>query len=119
MTILVCEDNVLTARSLKQALQQSGHEVIISPDGKDGIQVLKQGGVELVITDVNMPYFKGLEIVRFVKTQMDAPVPVIVITAIAQEETREQSEKLGADAYFMKPLDPGELIARIDQLAKS
>lgn len=118
MTILICEDNLLTARSLKQALKQAGHEVITTPDGKEGIQVLKQGAAELVITDVNMPYFKGLEIVRFVKTQMDTPIPVIVITAIAQEETREQSEKLGADAYFMKPLDPEELIAKVDQLGR-
>ena len=109
MKILVCEDNSLTLRSIEYSLKNAGYDVSKAMDGDQGILILKEEEIDLVITDINMPYTKGLELVRYVNTQMDRKIPVIIITGITLEETREHA--IGETALHVL-LDPfvGELV---------
>jgi DNA-binding response OmpR family regulator len=117
MKILVCEDNILTLRSIEYSLKNAGFEVSKAMDGDQGIRILEEEEIDLVITDINMPYTKGLELVRFVNSKMERKVPVIIITGITLEETREHALELGAKGFLTKPLDLDVLIDKVKSLA--
>ncbi|MEN8156903.1 MAG: response regulator [Bacteroidota bacterium] len=105
MNILVCEDNVMTLRTMEFALKKAGYTVFKAEDGEQGIRVLSEEAVDLVITDINMPYTKGLELVRYINTTLDNKIPVIVVTGITNDETRDHAMELGAQGYLTKPFD--------------
>ncbi len=117
MKILVCEDNTLTLRSIEYSLKNAGFEVSKAMDGDQGIKILEEEEIDLVITDINMPYTKGLELVRYVNTKMEKKVPVIIITGITLEETRDHAMELGASGFLTKPLDLNVLIERVKSFA--
>ena len=117
MKILVCEDNTLTLRSIEYSLKNAGFEVSKAIDGGQGIRILQEEEIDLVITDINMPYTKGLELVRHVNTKMEKKIPVIIITGITLEETREHALELGASGFLTKPLDLDELIDKVKSLS--
>ena len=98
MNILVCEDNVMT-------LKKAGYSVFKALDGDQGIRVLAEEEIDLVITDINMPYTKGLELVRHINTNLEVKIPVIIVSGITNKETREHALELGAEGYITKPFD--------------
>ena len=113
MKVLVCEDNTLTLRSIEYALKKAGYEVSKALDGEQGIRILNEEEIDLVITDINMPYTKGLELVRHVNTKMERKIPVIIITGITLEETRDHAKELGASGFLTKPLDLDVLLETV------
>lgn len=113
MKVLVCEDNTLTLRSIEYALKKAGYEVSKALDGEQGIRILNEEEIDLVITDINMPYTKGLELVRHVNTKMKRKIPVIIITGITLEETRDHAKELGASGFLTKPLDLDVLLETV------
>lgn len=118
MKILLCEDNTLTLRSIEYSLKNAGFEVSKAMDGDQGIKILEEEEIDLVITDINMPYTKGLELVRHVNTKMEKKVPVIIITGITLEETRDHAMELGASGFLTKPLDLNVLVDTVKSFAQ-
>ena len=116
MKILVCEDNTLTLRSIEYVLKNAGFEVLKAVDGDQGIMMIEREKVDLVITDINMPYTKGLELVRHVNTNLERRIPVVIITGITLEETREHAIELGAKGFLTKPLDLDVLVDTVKTL---
>jgi DNA-binding response OmpR family regulator len=116
MRVLVCEDNTLTLRSIEYVLKNAGFDVVKANDGEQGIRILDEEEVDLVITDINMPYTKGLELVRHVNTDMEKKIPVIIVTGITLEETREHALELGASGFLTKPLDLDVLVETVKSL---
>lgn len=114
--ILVCEDNKLTQRVLEVALKKMNYETLVATDGEEAIRLIKENDIGLVITDINMPYNSGLEIVEFVRKKYGKELPVIIVTNINLDDIRKQAQELGADAYITKPFDPAELINAIQSL---
>jgi DNA-binding response OmpR family regulator len=119
MKILVCEDNPMTLRTIEFTLMKDGHEVLRAEDGDQAIRMLHEKEIDLVITDINMPYTKGLEVVRYVNKNMDATIPVIIISIINLEETRQHAMELGAKGYLTKPFDPQALLALVHSVAEN
>jgi two-component system chemotaxis response regulator CheY len=117
MKILVCEDNTMILRSIEYSLKNAGYEVSMATDGDQGIRILGEEEIDMVITDINMPYTKGLELVRHVNTKMKKKIPVIIITGITLEETREHAIELGAKGFLTKPLDLDVLKETVRSLA--
>lgn len=117
MKILVCEDNTLTLRSIEYSLKKAGYDVSKAMDGEHGIRILEEEEIDLVISDINMPYTKGLELVRHVNTKMEKKIPVIIITGITLEETREHALELGAAGFLTKPLDLNVLVDTVKSLS--
>jgi DNA-binding response OmpR family regulator len=105
MNILVCEDNVMTLRAIEIFLKKEGFDVFKAQDGFQGIRILGEEKIDLVITDINMPYTKGLELIRHINTKMKSRIPVIVVTGITNDETRAHAKELGASGYLTKPFD--------------
>lgn len=109
MKILVCEDNPIALKTIAFTLVKSGYEVFQAVDGDKGIEILENESIDLLITDINMPFTKGLELVRYVNTKMDRKIPVIIISGITLNETKEHARELGAVGYLTKPFDPDVL----------
>lgn len=116
MNILVCEDNVLTLKAIEFSLKKAGWNVLMAEDGIKAVKLLSEEQIDLVITDINMPYSKGLELIRYINTRMEPRIPVIVITGITNEETREHAMELGARGYLTKPFDPKVMISMVKSL---
>ena len=114
--VLICEDNMLMQKVLEKALLHINFEIISVADGEQGIERIKGGDIGLIITDINMPYNNGLEIIQYVRKHYEKKIPVIVVTNILIEDTRKQAVELGADAFITKPFDPARLLTTIKEL---
>lgn len=118
MNILVCEDNVMTLRTIEFALKKAGYSVFMAEDGDQGIRVLAEEEIDLVITDINMPYTKGLELVRHINTKLEAKIPVIVVSGITNKETKEHAMELGAEGYMTKPFDLNDMVDMVKSVSE-
>lgn len=117
MKILVCEDNLLMLKTIEFTLKKHGYEVVNAVDGDQGIKALKNEQIDVLITDINMPYNSGLELIQFIKSNMNKKIPVIIVTGITVEETRQHAKELGAVNYVTKPFDPEILVEMIRDLS--
>ena len=116
MKILVCEDSLLTQKTIELTLTKAGHKVLSASDGEEGIQLLDKESFDLVVTDINMPHNSGLEIVQHIRTKLKLSTPIIVVSSIHLEDTQKHAYDLGALSYLTKPFDPKELLETIDSL---
>ena len=116
MTILVCEDNPITLKTIEFTLKKVGYDVLKAEDGEQGIVILDKQEVDLVITDINMPYTKGLELVRYINTKLETKIPTIIISGINLDETKDHARELGAEGYITKPFDPKVLLDLVQSL---
>ncbi len=116
MRILVCEDNPIALKTIEFTLKKVGYEVLNAVDGEQGMGILKQQKVDLVITDINMPFTKGLELVRYINTKLETKIPTIIISGINLDETKDHAKELGAKGYLTKPFDPKVLLDLIQSI---
>ncbi len=92
-------------------------EVITESDGKNGLAKAKEDDFDLIISDVMMPITNGFELTKRLKNNFETShIPIILLTALSDEESNLEGTESGADAYITKPFSPQLLIARIFQL---
>lgn len=116
--VLVIEDNA-DMRSFLGSLLSARFEVLMAPDGMDGLRTAVERRPDLVISDVMMPGITGFEVVRRLRaTPATADVPVILLTARGEVEDRVEGRGGGADAYLTKPFNPDELLAAVEGLLR-
>ena len=112
MKILVAEDEPMMLKTIELRLKKDGHTVVATDNGRDALEKIGSEQLDLVITDIMMPYSSGLEIVSRVK-QLEKKIPVIVLSAMGQENVVVEAFNLGADDYITKPFSPNELSMRV------
>lgn len=118
-TILLVEDNLDVATYVASCLDQI-YNVIIGNNGKEGVELALKHIPDVVITDVMMPIKDGYEVCKDLKTNsLTSHIPVIMLTAKADNVSKLEGLKYGADAYLAKPFDKEELITRIKNLLTS
>lgn len=117
MKILIIEDEVLLADSLKAILQQKGFEVEICHDGESGTDYALLGIYDLLILDVMMPKMDGYQVARQVRSRR-CSTPILMLTAKSGLEDRIEGLNAGADYYLTKPFDTRELLACINALLR-
>ncbi len=103
--ILIAEDDSRVGESLRLLLKKKGHEVVLAPNGKEALQLVRHEAVDLVITDVVMPKMDGIELLEAVKG-LRPETEVIVISAQGTIEKAVQAMKLGAFDFIEKPINP-------------
>jgi DNA-binding NtrC family response regulator len=113
-TILIVEDDRAMRMMLREALEEDGYTVEDVGGGRAGIDRVKQGGIDLVISDVKMPDLDGLDMLREIKAITPAP-HVITITAFGSIDTAIRAVKLGAFDYITKPFDVDQLILSVQK----
>lgn len=117
MKILIVEDEVLLADSLKTALEQKGFTVETAYDGETGKEYAELGVYDLLILDVMMPKLNGFDLARQVRRSRCA-TPILMLTAKSELEDRIEGLNAGADYYLTKPFDARELLACINALLR-
>ncbi len=111
--VLLAEDDELLAALLRHRLEKGGYEVHISRDGKEVKAYLNEVIPDIIICDIMMPYFSGIELIDFVRNEMKSSVPIIVISSAGNEENVLSAFELGANDFLSKPISPSELLVRI------
>lgn len=111
---VIVEDNADIRRLLAQIVADQGFTVVEAETGRDGLDLIRAGGADLITLDLNLPDLDGIEVCRQVRTFSDAYI--LMITARADEVDRLSGLDTGADDYISKPFSPRELQARIGAL---
>jgi two-component system response regulator MprA len=120
MKILVVDDERAVRESLRRALELEGYQVALAEDGEEALERLggsDEGEADAVILDVLMPGIDGLEVCRRLRADRNA-VPVLMLTARAEVDSRVAGLDAGADDYLPKPFALAELLARLRALLR-
>ena len=110
-TVLVVDDELKITRLLRDYLQQAGFSVLTAADGPSALAVARRERPDMIVLDLGLPGLDGLDVTRALRTSSD--VPIIMLTARADESDRIVGLELGADDYLVKPFSPKELVARV------
>jgi CheY-like chemotaxis protein len=118
--ILVIEDNKDNRELMTYLLQTFGHDVATADDGEEALVTTASRLFDLVICDVNLPKFDGLQVVGILKSRPAFErIPIVAITALAMVGDRERLLGAGFDGYLSKPIEPENFLSQIDQLLKA
>jgi DNA-binding response OmpR family regulator len=119
VNILVAEDDRDIADLIARYLEKAGWTAHIAGAGDAALSHVRTHGADLVVLDVMLPVMSGLEVCRALRgDRATAAIPIIMVTARAEETDRIMGLDLGADDYVSKPFSPNELIARIRALMR-
>ncbi len=114
--VLVVEDEPDIASVLKIRLESKGFEVLTASDGREGLSLIREAFPDIVLLDILMPGMNGLQLCSILRTEERLKcIPVVMLTARAGEQAREESMSAGADAYFSKPYDWERLYSSIKE----
>ena len=110
--ILVIEDSAPIRRLVEICLRDVGPTIITAADGPSGLQSAVANPPALIVLDIGLPGMHGWDVLAAVRAQpAGAPIPVLILTAHANEEDRFRAGTDGADAFMTKPFDPADLVA--------
>jgi signal transduction histidine kinase/DNA-binding response OmpR family regulator/ligand-binding sensor domain-containing protein len=113
--ILVVEDNYNLVSFIKIVLE--GYEVISAENGKVALDILQKQSFELIISDIMMPEMDGVELIEHLKSNNNyRHIPIIMLTAKQKLEDKVTALRIGVDDYMIKPFEPEELLARVNNL---
>ena len=116
-TILIVDDNRDLRGYLRRVLNQAGYSVISAHNGAHGYTQAQGHRPDLIITDLMMPKVSGLDLIAMIrKNEQLSGIPIILLTAKANEETRIEGTEMGADGYLAKPFNDRELLAEVRNL---
>lgn len=110
--ILVVEDEQDTALFLKTLLEEHSYHVTIAKDGGQAHSAFRMRKPDFVILDLIIPHESGFEICERMK-QEESQIPILIVTAIDDPDSRQLATRVGADGYLLKPFDPDELLELI------
>ena len=117
-TVLIIDDESRMRKLIKDFLSQKGYKTLEAEDGEKAIQIFEQGTqkINLILLDVMMPKLDGWSVLR--KIRQTSNVPVIMLTARAEEQDELFGFELGVDEYITKPFSPKILVARVEAILK-
>lgn len=110
-TILLVDDEVAIQRMLEFPLKKDGYNVVVAGDGDEALQKFRAGKFDLVVLDIMMPKIDGLEVCKEIRSESN--VPIMMLTARADEVDKVIGLELGADDYMTKPFSLREFRSRV------
>lgn len=119
MRILISEDEEILLTALEFRLKKYGFDVDVCENGREALEIIQTNPPDILITDIVMPEFTGLELLNHIRQKMHSDLPVIIITSIEDDEVVLDAFRLGADDFITKPFKPTELILRIRRIAET
>ncbi len=114
--LLVVDDDATVREVVVDYLRNAGHEVREAVDGAGALDAMRRTSTDLVVLDVMMPGIDGLEVCRRLRRHSD--VPIVLLTALGEEQDRVVGLEIGADDYVTKPFSPRELVLRVDSILR-
>lgn len=119
LKILVCDDERHIVRLIQVNLERQGYNVVTAYDGKEGLEKIKAERPNLVVLDVMMPYMDGFEVLKTLRKDPEFEnLPVIMLTAKAQDKDVFEGYHYGADMYLTKPFNPMELVSFVKRIGE-
>lgn len=118
MKIVLVEDNEMLCKSLSFFLTSKAYQVTRFENGQDAADYISnvENQIDMVITDLNLPFCSGKEVVMATRRQYNQKIKIIVITSLGQESSEMELFDLGADDFLSKPFSPNILLKRIEKL---
>jgi two-component system response regulator MtrA len=117
MNVLIVDDDPDIRELVAFKLRQMGYDVLVEKDGEAGLQTAIDQKPSLILLDVMMPKMNGIELCRRLRNDpATSSIPIILITAKAQEIDVERGLAAGADDYIVKPFSPRDLVVRIEAM---
>ncbi len=117
--VLVAEDDAVTREFIGRLLREQGIKVELAGTGRQAMKRVHDGGLDLVLLDIMMPGLDGLDCCRLIKGMtQDNFLPVVLLTAKTDIDSRVIGLRIGADDYICKPFDERELLARVGNLLR-
>jgi len=116
--VLIADDDPIVCDVVRRYLERDGHEVLVARDGAEAMKLLQSQRIDLAILDVMMPGPDGLTLVRSLRRGGDFRLPVILLTALGEEDDRIAGLEAGADDYLTKPFSPRELALRVQSVLR-
>ncbi len=117
--IVVADDDRVTREYVGGLLRGQGFEVETAETGQKAVERVGKGGVDLVLLDIVMPGLSGLDCCRLIKTMtQESFLPVVLLTARSDTDSRVEGLRIGADDYVGKPFDERELLARVNGMLR-
>lgn len=114
-TILLVEDNEMSADMLSRRLERRGYSVLVAVDGQQAVDMTTESRPDVVLMDMSLPVIDGWEATRRIKAEeVTRTIPVIALTAHALAEEREKALAAGCDDYDTKPVDLKRLLGKIE-----
>ena len=119
LKILVCDDERHIVRLIQVNLEKQGWQVVTAYDGKEGLEKIRAEKPDLCVLDVMMPYMDGFEVLKSLRREPETEsLPVIMLTAKAQDKDVFEGYHYGADMYLTKPFNPAELVSFVKRIAQ-
>ena len=117
-TVMVVDDSPTVVKFVSFAMRSTGMKVITACDGMDALEKLSAlpEGVDLIITDLNMPNLDGYEFIRTVRqNQAYSEVPIIILSSEEEEKDKKLGIEAGASSYLVKPFKPDVLLGEVSK----
>lgn len=116
--VLIADDDAVVRDVVRRYLERDGLEVLVAGDGSEALRVLGTERIDLAVLDVMMPGPSGLSLCRTLRQSGDYSIPVILLTALGEEDDRIAGLEAGADDYLTKPFSPRELALRVKSVLR-
>ena len=116
MKVLIAEDDPLTSKAIEHRLMLDNYEIHTAFNGNRAIEMLKKEDFDLLLVDIHMPFKGGLEVIEYVRNELNKTMPIAVVSRIGISETVHKAFEIGADEYITKPFDPDDLSKKIKQM---
>lgn len=116
-TIVTVDDSASVRQMVAFTLKGAGFDVIECQDGQDALDKINGSGVDMVITDLNMPNMNGLELIRALRSKGEYKfTPIVFLTTESQAEKKAEAKSAGATGWIVKPFKPEQLLAVIKKV---
>jgi two-component system chemotaxis response regulator CheY len=119
MKLMVVDDDPTTRRLLGMYLKTKGFTVVFAENGLDGLEKLATNEVQLILSDLNMPYMDGIEFVKNLRADPGSQdIPVLMVTTEADPEEQQKAFAAGANGYLIKPVTADMVVQKIREILK-
>jgi len=108
----------LVIKTLSVVLEKEGFEVDLAQDGNKAFEFLLKSVYDLILVDIHLPFHSGLEIIKYLRSDLKQKTPVLVLSAFSDLEMQRQAGELKIDGYILKPFNPADLIQKIRSILK-
>ena len=119
-TFLIVDDSASMRQLVSSTIKGMGHSMLIAENGRDALNKLGDGKIDIVITDLNMPDMDGIELIKKLRSMPAHKfIPIIILTTDAQEEKKREAKQSGASGWIVKPFSPEQLQDVINKFVKN
>lgn len=119
MKILIVDDDKTTRRLLSLYLKGKGYETITAENGLEAMEKVGTEDINLIVTDLNMPYMDGIELTRTLKSSSWSNIPILMVTTEADEQEKKKGMEAGVEDYLVKPANANQIHESIKKILKN